>query len=246
MDLISLVVVLIVVGILLWLVNNYIPMEARTMQILNIVVVIAVILWLLNMVGDSGLLPRALVSMMIVLIVVGIVLWLVNSYLPMDARIKQILNVVVIIAVILWLISAFGILSGRPMFSVGRLSDPPPAVSPPAVSRPAVSRPAVSPSAVAGAYRGHLTEIKGSRQSGFDLVLNEKRGTLVVHEAGPQCRNASIGIFGIERDIVKLETMGVPYGCERSFALKVSDSGKRLTGTMRYESSDWDVKAERR
>ena len=37
MDLISLVVVLIVVGLLLWMVNNYIPMEARIKQILNIV-----------------------------------------------------------------------------------------------------------------------------------------------------------------------------------------------------------------
>ena len=58
MDLISLVVVLIVVGLLLWMVNNYIPMEARIKQILNIVVIIAVILWLLNTVGILGVLPR--------------------------------------------------------------------------------------------------------------------------------------------------------------------------------------------
>ena len=44
MDLISLVVTLIVVGVLLWLVNSYIPMEARIKQILNAVVIIAVIL----------------------------------------------------------------------------------------------------------------------------------------------------------------------------------------------------------
>jgi cation transporter-like permease len=51
MDLIQLVVVLIVVGVLLWLVNNYIPMDSKIKQILNIVVVIAVILWLLNVFG---------------------------------------------------------------------------------------------------------------------------------------------------------------------------------------------------
>ena len=51
MPLINLVVVLIVVGVLLWLVNNYIPMASSIKKILNIVVVIAVVLWLLNAFG---------------------------------------------------------------------------------------------------------------------------------------------------------------------------------------------------
>ena len=51
MPLIQLVVVLIVVGVLLWLVNNYIPMDRKIKQILNIVVVIGVVLWLLNVFG---------------------------------------------------------------------------------------------------------------------------------------------------------------------------------------------------
>lgn len=51
MSLISLVVVLIVVGVLLWLVNTHIPMDAKIKQILNIVVVIAVVLWLLSVFG---------------------------------------------------------------------------------------------------------------------------------------------------------------------------------------------------
>jgi len=45
MSLISLVIVLIVVGVLLWLVNTYIPMDGKIKQILNVVVVIAVVLW---------------------------------------------------------------------------------------------------------------------------------------------------------------------------------------------------------
>jgi len=49
MSLINLVVVLIVVGVLLWLVNAYIPMDAKIKQILNIVVVIVVVLWLLSL-----------------------------------------------------------------------------------------------------------------------------------------------------------------------------------------------------
>jgi len=51
MDLIQLVIVLIVVGVLLWLVNSYIPMDSKIKQILNGVVVIAVVLWLLNVFG---------------------------------------------------------------------------------------------------------------------------------------------------------------------------------------------------
>jgi len=51
MPLIQLVVILIVVGVLLWLINSFIPMDRKIKQILNIVVVIAVVLWLLNVFG---------------------------------------------------------------------------------------------------------------------------------------------------------------------------------------------------
>ncbi|MDA8132978.1 MAG: hypothetical protein A2464_10170 [Deltaproteobacteria bacterium RIFOXYC2_FULL_48_10] len=51
MDIIQFVIILIVVGFLLWLVNNYIPMDRKIKQILNIVVVIAVILWIGNLFG---------------------------------------------------------------------------------------------------------------------------------------------------------------------------------------------------
>lgn len=49
MDLISLVIVLIVIGVLLWLVNTYIPMDGKIKQIINVVVVVAVVLWLLSL-----------------------------------------------------------------------------------------------------------------------------------------------------------------------------------------------------
>lgn len=51
MSLIHLIVVLAIVGLLLWLVNRYIPMEGRIKSILNVVVIIAVILWLLSVFG---------------------------------------------------------------------------------------------------------------------------------------------------------------------------------------------------
>ena len=54
MPLISIVIILIVVGVLLWLVNTYIPMDQKIKTIINVVVVIAVVLWLLNVFGVLG------------------------------------------------------------------------------------------------------------------------------------------------------------------------------------------------
>lgn len=51
MTLLSIVLTLIVVGVLLWLVNAYIPMDGKIKSILNVVVVIAVSLWLLSAFG---------------------------------------------------------------------------------------------------------------------------------------------------------------------------------------------------
>jgi len=50
-SLISVAVTLIVVGVLLWLVNTYIPMDGKIKKILNVVVVICVIVWLLYSFG---------------------------------------------------------------------------------------------------------------------------------------------------------------------------------------------------
>ena len=54
MSLISLIVTLIVIGVLLWLVNTYIPMDGKIKKILNAVVVICVVLWLLAVFGVIG------------------------------------------------------------------------------------------------------------------------------------------------------------------------------------------------
>ncbi len=51
MPLIQIVLLLIIVGVVLWLINQYIPMAASIKSILNAVVVIAVIIWLLNVLG---------------------------------------------------------------------------------------------------------------------------------------------------------------------------------------------------
>jgi hypothetical protein len=51
MPFINIVLVLIVVGVLLWLINRFIPMQGTIKSILNAVVVIAVVLWLLQVFG---------------------------------------------------------------------------------------------------------------------------------------------------------------------------------------------------
>jgi hypothetical protein len=51
MPLIQVVLTLIVVGVLLWLVNRFIPMASTIKSILNAVVVIGVVVWLLNVFG---------------------------------------------------------------------------------------------------------------------------------------------------------------------------------------------------
>lgn len=54
MPLIQLLITLVVVGVILWAINNYIPMDSKIKSILNIVVVIVVVLWLLQVFGLLG------------------------------------------------------------------------------------------------------------------------------------------------------------------------------------------------
>jgi hypothetical protein len=57
MPLLNVVVTLIIVGVVLWLINTYIPMQGAIKSILNAVVVIAVIIWLLygfGIISHSG------------------------------------------------------------------------------------------------------------------------------------------------------------------------------------------------
>lgn len=54
MPLLNIVIVLIIAGVLLWLVNTYIPMAGAVKSILNVVVVLALIVWLLQSLGFMG------------------------------------------------------------------------------------------------------------------------------------------------------------------------------------------------
>jgi hypothetical protein len=54
MSLINLLIVLILVGVLLWVINTYIPMDQKIKKILNVAVVVIVVLWLLQAFGVLG------------------------------------------------------------------------------------------------------------------------------------------------------------------------------------------------
>ena len=54
MSLIGLVLTLVVVGVLLWLLNNYVPMDSKIKSIINAVVIIVVVVWLLQSFGVLG------------------------------------------------------------------------------------------------------------------------------------------------------------------------------------------------
>jgi len=126
MPLYQFVITLVIVGLLLWLVNRFVPMQSQIKGILNGVVVIAVILWiaslyrvlLLSYISQLGAGPR-LITAVITLVVVGLLLWLVNRFIPMQGQIKGILNGVVVIVVVLWLMGLFGLFGYISQFRVG-------------------------------------------------------------------------------------------------------------------------------
>ena len=54
MSLLSVIVALVVAGVILWLVNTYIPMDGKIKQVLNVLVLIVVCVWLLQSFGILG------------------------------------------------------------------------------------------------------------------------------------------------------------------------------------------------
>ena len=54
MPILQFIVTLVVAGVVLWLINTYIPMDGKIKKILNVVVVIIVILWTLSVFGILG------------------------------------------------------------------------------------------------------------------------------------------------------------------------------------------------
>ena len=59
-----------------------------------------------------------LIQLAILIIIVGVLLWVANTYIPMDAKIKQVLNVVVVLVLVIYIVSLFA--GYLPHIHVGR------------------------------------------------------------------------------------------------------------------------------
>lgn len=106
--LINLVIGLVILGILLWLINAYVPMDGRIKQLVNVVIVVGAVLWALQAFGVFAM-GGPLMPLVIVLVVLGFLLWVINTHIPMDGRIKTIVNVVVLVIAVLAILQAFGV-----------------------------------------------------------------------------------------------------------------------------------------
>ncbi len=57
MTLVNIVVILVVIGLVMWLINTYIPMAGAIKSLLNIVVFVVVLIWVLQTFGLIGTIP---------------------------------------------------------------------------------------------------------------------------------------------------------------------------------------------
>lgn len=57
MSLVNIVVILVVVGLVMWLINTYIPMAGAIKSLLNIVVFVVLLIWILQVFGLIGAIP---------------------------------------------------------------------------------------------------------------------------------------------------------------------------------------------
>lgn len=62
MSILTIIIVIVIVGVILWAINNFIPMDGKIRTILNAVVVILLIVWLLQAFGVLGSLGRVRIS----------------------------------------------------------------------------------------------------------------------------------------------------------------------------------------
>ena len=62
MSILSILIFLVVLGVVLWLINSYVPMDPKIKMILNVVIVIFVVVWLLQALGLMSFLSRPAIS----------------------------------------------------------------------------------------------------------------------------------------------------------------------------------------
>lgn len=113
--LIEVLAVIALVGLVLWAVNSFIPMQAQYRNALNVIAVVGLVVWLVNLfvpgltasVRSIRLGSEPLINVLGVIVIVGAVLWGVNAVVPMQPKYKQALNILAVVFLCIWVISLF-------------------------------------------------------------------------------------------------------------------------------------------
>ena len=58
MSILTVLIVIVVFGVILWAINNFLPMDGKVKQILNIVAIIFLVIWILKITGIIAYLTR--------------------------------------------------------------------------------------------------------------------------------------------------------------------------------------------
>lgn len=110
MDIIMILLVIVAVGLVVYLVNKFLPLDPTIKLIFYVVAVGGLIWWLLDkfgvlkLVGDVKVGAASLLILLIVIVLVGLLLWLVERFVPMEPSIKRIFEIVCIVGLIIYLI----------------------------------------------------------------------------------------------------------------------------------------------
>lgn len=105
---IQLIFILLILGVIFFLVDRFLPMDATIKTILRVAVLLCLGWWLLTI---FGLLAIGLIKVVAILITCGVLLWLAETVFPMSEVFRYVIRAVVVLALVAWLLSFFGLLS---------------------------------------------------------------------------------------------------------------------------------------
>ena len=110
MNILIILLVIVAVGLVVYLVNKFLPLDPTIKLIFYIVAVGGLIWWLLDkfgvlqLVGDVKVGDASLLALLLIILLVGLLLWLVERFIPMEANIKRIFEIVCIVGLIIYLV----------------------------------------------------------------------------------------------------------------------------------------------
>lgn len=109
-SLLVILLVIVAVGLVVYLVNRFLPLDPTIKLIFYIVAVGGLIWWLLDkfgvlkLVGEVNIGSASLLALLLIIVLVGLLLWLVERFIPMETNIKRIFEIVCIVGLIIYLV----------------------------------------------------------------------------------------------------------------------------------------------